>query len=58
MKCEIKGDKLVIELPINPQTSRSGKSLVIASTNGNKNTDQTYKDKTLVLGVNAYISNS
>lgn len=58
MKAEIKGDTLVITLPIKEAASKTGKSLVIASSNGNKQTDLKYKDKTVVIGVNAYIANN
>lgn len=59
MNVEIKGKgkdkKLVVELPVNEYISRSGKSLVVASTNGNKPTECEYKGQNIVLGVNAYI---
>jgi hypothetical protein len=56
MKCEIKNNKLVIELDINEKTSKTGKSLVIASTNGNLVTALQHKGKPVVIGVNAYIA--
>mgnify|MGYP001073356526 CR=1 FL=1 len=46
---------LVIEMPISPRTSASGKSLVIASTNGNQPTTVQYNGQTVILGLNAYI---
>lgn len=46
---------LVVEMPISPRTSASGKSLVIASTNGNQPTTVQYEGQTVILGLNAYI---
>jgi hypothetical protein len=46
---------LVIEMPISPRTSASGKSLVIASTNGNQPTTVQYEGQTVILGLNAYV---
>jgi len=56
MKAEIRNDELVITLPIAPRTSKSGKSLVVASTGGNKPTTCKYDGKPVIVGVNAYIS--
>lgn len=39
----------------NPPRSASGKSRVIASTNGNKTTSVMVDGKPLVIGLNAYI---
>lgn len=60
MKVEIKGKDLVITIPMNaePTESKSGKSLVVASTNGNATTDVKVKGKSLVIGLNAYIPKS
>jgi hypothetical protein len=57
MTARIVGNKLVIEIPINavPVPSSSGKTLVIASTHGNKVTDAQVNGKNVVLGLNAYI---
>jgi len=55
MKCEIKGGKLLVEMDIAEQVSKSGKSTVIATTSGNKPTEVKYKGETLVVGINAYI---
>ena len=57
MKVEIRDEKLIIELPISKRPSKSGKTTIIASTNGNKPTDCIIDGKPLILGVNAYVSN-
>lgn len=48
---------LVVRVPLNdtPTRSASGKTLVVASTRGNKVTDVQIKGKNVVVGVNAYI---
>ncbi len=53
----IEGDELVIRLPMSakPERSASGKTLVVASTRGNKETDCIVQGKKVVVGVNAYI---
>ena len=55
MKAEIKDNNLVITVPISPRTSKSGKSLVIASSSGNVQTTTEYEGKPIVVGVNAYV---
>ncbi len=55
MKAEIKGNKLHLELNIEPATSKSGKSTVVASTRGNVQTSCQYKNKNITIGVNAYV---
>jgi len=58
MKVEIKGNELVITMPLNKKgvLSGSGKSNVHASTNGNKDTGVQINGKNLILGLNAYTS--
>lgn len=56
MTTEIKDNKIIITLPIEPSVSASGKSLVVASTKGNKTSAVSYEGKPIVIGVNAYIS--
>ena len=53
---EIKGSKLILTLDINnpPVPSKSGKSLTVATTNGNHATTAQVGGKVLVVGVNAY----
>ncbi len=57
MKAEIKDGNLVITMPINPNPSpsASGKTLVVASSSGNKQTDVIVNGKNVTIGVNAYI---
>ncbi len=57
MVVNIVNGELVIRIPINdpPVVSKTGKTLVIATSHGNKPTDVTVGDKTLIVGVNAYI---
>lgn len=46
---------LVIEIPITRQQSKSGKSIVVATTNGNQTTNIQVDGKNVVIGLNAYI---
>jgi hypothetical protein len=57
MTAKIVGNKLVIEIPINPVPvpSLTGKTLVVASTHGNKVTAAQVNGQNVVVGVNAYI---
>lgn len=57
MKVAIEGNELVVRLPLNPtpRPSASGKTLVVASTNGNKPTEARIQGQTVIVGVNAYI---
>ncbi len=57
MKAELKNGKLFIEIDTNtpPVRSASGKSLVVASTQGNLTTSVLVDGKPLTIGLNAYI---
>ena len=55
MKVEIKGNEIIVTLPISPRTSKSGKSTVIASTGGNIATSAEYEGQAVIIGVNAYV---
>jgi hypothetical protein len=48
---------LVIKVPMNPTPVRSatGKTLVVASTHGNKQTELEVDGKPVIVGVNAYV---
>lgn len=54
---KIENNELIIRLPMNdkPVRSASGKTLVVASTFGNKETDCVVQGKKVVVGINAYI---
>lgn len=58
MTAKIVGTKLVIEIPLNasPVPSSTGKTLVVASTHGNKVTAALINGKNIVIGLNAYIA--
>ena len=49
-----KAGTLTVVLPITPGPSKSGKSLVIASTRGNQTSTATYDGKPVTVGLNAY----
>jgi len=56
MEVKIQDNKLYIEIELQePQKSSSGKTLVIASTHGNKETELVFNDKKVIIGLNAYI---
>lgn len=60
LSVKVEGDEetgvLVIRIPLQPATlSASEKTLVVASTRGNKVTEATIKGKPITVGVNAYI---
>lgn len=56
MKAEIKDGKLIVEIPVSERPSKSGKTTIVASSNGNIATTAEYKGKPVVIGLNAYIS--
>lgn len=53
----IKSKQLIITIDLNdpPRPSASGKTTVLASSNGNIATSLIYQDKPVVIGVNAYV---
>jgi hypothetical protein len=57
LTASIEGEFLVIKVPLNPKPtpSATGKTLVIASSHGNKVTDVEVQGKPVFVGVNAYI---
>ena len=57
MKATIEGNELVIRLPLNksPVPSSSGKTLVVASTHGNRTTEAVINGQPVIVGANAYI---
>jgi len=57
LTASIEGEYLVIRVPMNPTPVRSatGKTMVVASTHGNKETEVEVQGKPMFVGVNAYI---
>ncbi|HKB37098.1 MAG TPA: hypothetical protein VKD72_11635 [Gemmataceae bacterium] len=57
MKATIEGNELVIRLPLNksPVPSSSGKTLVVASTHGNRTTEAVINGQPVIVGANASI---
>jgi polysaccharide deacetylase 2 family uncharacterized protein YibQ len=58
MNVTIEGKELVIRIPMQstPQPSKSGKTLIVASSNGNVTTSCTVDGKAVVIGLNAYVA--
>jgi hypothetical protein len=53
---KIEGNRLIITADLEtPTPSASGKTLVVASTHGNKETDVMIDGKPIIIGLNAYI---
>jgi hypothetical protein len=57
LTASIEGEFLVIRVPLNshPTLSASGKTLVVATSHGNKQTEIEIQGKPVFVGVNAYI---
>lgn len=56
MKVAIENNELVIRMPMTePRPSASGKTLVVATSSGNKTTEATVNGKPVIIGLNAYI---
>jgi len=57
VKVKKEGEKLIIEIDItaNPAPSKSGKTLVVASSYGNVQTDVEVQGKPVTVGLNCYI---
>lgn len=56
MQARIENGKLIIEIPMTePRPSASGKTLVVATSGGNKATTATVNNKPVIIGLNAYI---
>lgn len=57
MTVKIEKNVMTITIPLQtPKPSKSGKTMLVASTGGNVVTDATVNGKPVVLGLNAYIS--
>ena len=56
MKTTIKDNVLHIEIPLHaPRPSSTGKTLTVASSNGNQFTDVKINGPPVIVGINAYI---
>lgn len=56
MEAKIENNELVIRIPLQkPKPSTSGKTLIVASTGGNLQTEVTVDGKPVFVGLNAYI---
>jgi hypothetical protein len=56
MKATIRDNILHIEIPLHaPRPSATGKTLTVASSNGNKETEVKINGNPVIVGVNAYI---
>lgn len=56
MKAEIVNGNLVITIPMQtPAPSKSGKTMVVASSGGNKATTAQVDGKPVIIGLNAYV---
>jgi hypothetical protein len=57
LTASVEGEHLVIRVPLNarPVPSASGKTLVVATSHGNKQTEVEVQGKPVFVGVNAYV---
>jgi len=56
MEAKIENGKLIVTIPIQePRPSVSGKTLVVATSGGNKATAAVINGKPIIVGLNAYI---
>jgi len=56
LKMQQNGNVVKIELPLEkPKPSKSGKTMVVASTHGVKTTEVRYKGRNIVVVANAFI---
>lgn len=56
MEAKIENNELVIRIPLEkPKPSSSGKTLIVASTGGNYQTNLEIDGKPVFVGLNAYI---
>jgi hypothetical protein len=54
MKVTQEDGVLVIRIPIKPEPSSSGKTVLLASTHGNKRSDLVHDGQNVIISVNAY----
>lgn len=57
MHASIEGNELVLRIPLlaAPTRSKSGKTLLVATSGGNIQTEATVNGKAVTVGLNAYI---
>ena len=57
MKVRIENGVLIIEIPVQdpPRPSKTGKTLIVASSGGNQATAAQVDGKPVIVGLNAYI---
>jgi len=57
LTASVEGEYLIIRVPLNPKPtpSNTGKTLVVASSHGNKETEVEVQGKPVYVGVNAFI---
>ena len=55
MKAEIVGNNLVITLPVKKEPSKSGKTILVGTSGGNKPTAAVIDGKNVIVGLNCYI---
>jgi hypothetical protein len=55
MQVEVNDREVVIRLPRINEASKSGKSLLLATSGGNKETSTVVEGKKVVVGLNVYI---
>jgi hypothetical protein len=53
-KCEVKEGELHVVIPIEKAPSKSGKTMVVATTHGNVLTSAVHDGKPLTVGLTAY----
>lgn len=58
MEAKIENGQLTVTLPINMQPSKSGKTMLVATTHGNHATTATVDGKPVIVSVNAYVYKS
>lgn len=58
MQASIEGNELILRIPLLPQPTRSksGKTMLVATSGGNVVTEATVNGKPVTIGLNAYIA--
>lgn len=60
MNAKIENGELIVRIPVNdpPRPSKSGESLIVATSGGNQSTSLIVDGKPVTIGLNAYIGYS